>query len=104
MEYGVGEPVGEDQDGIPIYRDYRVPKAVTRAGITATPDASKAPEIDGSWIAIVNHWRLVEAELAERGMALWDAATLRRPWPDVRAVIFSLLDSPTRLRAVLTRR
>lgn len=72
----------------------------------AAPTAGKAPaaEIDGSFLAIVTHWRLVVAELAERGIDLYDPVVLARPWPGVRAVIFSLLDSPTRLRAALTRR
>lgn len=60
--------------------------------------------IDGSWLALVTHWRLVVAELAERGIDLYDPVVLARPWLGVRAVIFSLLDSNTRLRAVLTRR
>jgi len=60
--------------------------------------------IDGSWLALVTHWRLVVAELAERGIDLYDPLILARPWPGIRAVIFSLLDSNTRLRAVLTRR
>jgi hypothetical protein len=47
---------------------------------------------------------LIVAELAERGIDLYDPAVLARPWPGIRAVIFSLLDSPTRLRAALTRR
>lgn len=66
--------------------------------------AAKATEIDGSWLALVTNWRLVIAELAERGIDLYDPAVLARPWPGIRAVIFSLLDSNTRLRAVLTRR
>lgn len=68
--------------------------------------AGKAPsaDVDGSLLAIVTHWRLVVAELAERGIDMYDPAVLARPWPGVRAVIFSLIDSDTRLRAVLTRR
>ncbi|MDJ1113239.1 hypothetical protein [Microbacterium dauci] len=47
----------------------------------------------------------MEADLAkEYGVDLWDPAILARPWPGIRTMIFSLLDSPTRLRAVLTRR
>ncbi|MFF2493255.1 hypothetical protein [Agromyces sp. NPDC058064] len=65
---------------------------------------SPQAEIDGSVLALVQHWRLVVAELAERGIDLYDPAVLARPWPGIRAVIFSLLDSPTRLRAALTRR
>ena len=68
------------------------------------PGKTSAAVIDGSMLAIVTNWRLVVAELAERGIDLYDPAVLARPWPGVRAVIFSLIDSPTRLRAVLTRR
>jgi hypothetical protein len=70
----------------------------------ATASKTPAPEIDGSLLAIVTHWRLVVAELAERGIDLYDPAVLARPWPGVRTVIFSLLDSNTRLRAALTKR
>lgn len=65
---------------------------------------AKSVEIDGSILALVTNWRLVIAELAERGIDLYDPAILARPWPGIRAAIFSLLDSNTRLRAVLTRR
>jgi hypothetical protein len=61
------------------------------------------PEIDGSWLAIVQNWRIVVAELIERGVDLYDAAVLARPWPGVRTLIFSLIDSDTRLRAALRR-
>jgi hypothetical protein len=67
-------------------------------------DKSKAPDIDGSLLALVTNWRLVVAELGERGIDLYDPAVLARPWPGVRTAIFSLIDSNTRLRAVLTRR
>jgi len=68
----------------------------------AKPDAA---EIDGSLLALVTNWKLVVADLAsEFGLDLYDPAVLVRPWPGVRTMIFSLLDSPTRLRAVLTRR
>jgi len=64
-----------------------------------------AAEIDGSLLALVTNWKLVVADLAsEFGLDLYDPAVLVRPWPGVRTMIFSLLDSPTRLRAVLTRR
>ncbi|WP_104084249.1 hypothetical protein [Cryobacterium sp. Y11] len=68
--------------------------------------AAKTPaaDIDGSLLALVTNWRLVVAELAERGIDLYAPEVLARPWPGIRAVIFSLIDSPTRLRAVLTRR
>ncbi|TFD09825.1 hypothetical protein E3T26_14450 [Cryobacterium sp. TMT1-21] len=70
----------------------------------AMPGKTPAADIDGSLLALVTNWRLVIAELAERGIDLYDPAVLARPWPGVRAVIFSLIDSNTRLRAVLTRR
>ncbi|POH63635.1 MULTISPECIES: hypothetical protein [Cryobacterium] len=68
------------------------------------PAKTPSADVDGSLLALVTNWRLVVAELAERGIDLYDPAVLARPWPGVRAVIFSLIDSPTRLRAVLTRR
>lgn len=71
---------------------------------SALPAKTPAADVDGSLLALVTNWRLVVAELAERGIDLYDPAVLARPWPGVRAVIFSLIDSPTRLRAVLTRR
>lgn len=70
----------------------------------AAPAPTDQVEIDGSTYALVMHWRLVVAELAERGIDLYDPVVLARPWLGIRAVIYSLLDSNTRLRAVLTRR
>jgi len=81
-----------------------VPEHLKPERVAATPGKTPAAEIDGSLLAIVSNWRLVVAELAERGIDMYDPAVLARPWPGVRAVIFSLIDSPTRLRAVLTRR
>lgn len=69
--------------------------------------ASAAPagtDIDGSWLALVTHWRLVVAELLTRGINLHHPDVLDGPWLSVRAAIFDLLDSPTRLREVLKRR
>ena len=64
-----------------------------------------AVTIDGSLLALVTNWKLVVADLAsEFGVDLYDPAVLARPWPGVRTMIFSLIDSPTRLRAVLTKR
>lgn len=68
------------------------------------PKDPNAVEIDGSILAIVTNWRLVVAELIERGIDLYDPAVRARPWPGIRSAIFSLLDSDTRLRRVLTRR
>lgn len=64
---------------------------------------SKASDIDGSWLAIVQHWRIVVAELMERGVDLYDPAVRARPWMGVRTLIFSLLDTDTRLRAALRK-
>jgi hypothetical protein len=81
-----------------------VPQHLKPQALDAGPAKTPAAEVDGSLLAIVTNWRLVVAELAERGIDLYDPTVLARPWPGVRAVIFSLIDSPTRLRAVLTRR
>ena len=71
--------------------------------MSSPTDKTPAADVDGSLLALVTNWRLVVAELAERGVDLYDPIVLARPWPGVRAMIFSLIDSPTRLRAVLTR-
>ena len=64
-----------------------------------------AVTVDGSLLALVTNWKLVVADLSsEFGVDLYDPAVLARPWPGVRTMIFSLIDMPTRLRAVLTRR
>jgi len=80
-----------------------VPEALKPEAASAVAKPTETV-IDGSWFALVSNWRLVVAELAERGIDLYDPLILARPWPGIRAVIFSLLDSNTRLRAVLTRR
>lgn len=95
--YGIGQP---DADG--WYPDYRRPPEHLRPAPAAKP--AGGVEIDGSMLAIVMHWRLVVAELAERGVDLYDHSVRARPWPGVRTLIFSLIDSPTRLREALTRR
>lgn len=67
--------------------------------------ATDAPAIVVHWLDLVSHWRLVVADLSKHhGIDLHDPAVLARPWPGVRTMIFSLLDEPTRLRGVLTRR
>ena len=72
----------------------------------APTSTGKAPEVDGSLLAIVTHWRLVVADLAQHyRVDLHDPAVLGRPWIGVRTMLFSLLDMPeSRLRAALTRR
>ena len=61
--------------------------------------------VDRSLLAVVTHWRLVVADLAERfGIDLYDPAVLARPWPGVRTMVFSLLEMPdSRLHAALAR-
>ena len=81
-----------------------MPEHLKPAAPTGLPGKTPSDDVDGSFLAIVTHWRLVVAELAERGIDLYDPEVLARPWPGVRTVIFSLLDSNTRLRAALTRR
>jgi len=81
-----------------------VPQHLKPEAPDALPSKTLSADIDGSLLALITNWRLVVAELAERGIDLYDPAVLARPWPGVRAMIFSLIDSPTRLRAVLTRR
>lgn len=94
--YGIGEP---DADG--WYPDYRPVPAELKPRHEGP--AGDKPQIDQSWLAIVQQWRIVVAELMERGVDLYDPAVLARPWPGVRTLIFSLLESDTRLRAALRR-
>ena len=67
---------------------------------------AKAPEVDGSLLAIVTHWRVVVADMAQHfGIDLYDPVVLDRPWPGVRTMLFALLDMPeSRLRRALTIR
>jgi len=39
----------------------------------------------------------------QRGIDLYDPAVRARPWPGVRTLIFSLLETDTRLRAALRK-
>ncbi|UOQ58553.1 hypothetical protein MUN78_06945 [Leucobacter allii] len=98
--YGIGEP---DADG--WFPDYRpVPEELRPAESAAVTPTGK-DTVDTSLVALVSHWRLVVADLAlHYHVDLYDPAVLARPWPGVRTMIFSLLDSDTRLRAALTRR
>lgn len=81
-----------------------MPQELKPAAPDAPPSKTPSADVDGSLLALVSNWRLVIADLAERGIDLYDPAVLARPWPGVRTAIFSLLDSNTRLRAALTRR
>ena len=95
-----------DADG--WYPDYLpVPQEMLPEAPTVDSGAPQGvPVVDGSLLAIAEHWRLVVADLMERGIDLWDPAVRSRPWPGVRTLIFSLLEpgSTSRLRAALTRR
>jgi hypothetical protein len=64
---------------------------------------SKKSEIDSSWLAIVQQWRIVVAELMVAGVDLYAADVRDRPWLGVRALIFSLLETSPRLRAALRK-
>lgn len=67
--------------------------------------AAPASSVDGSWLALVEQWPLVLADLSlHHHIDLYEPAVLARPWPGIRTMIFSLLDHDTRLRAALTRR
>lgn len=98
--YGIGEP-GEDG----WYPDYRTPPANVRPEPTSVVAAS-APDIDRSMLALVTHWRLVVADLAQFfHVDLYDRAVRARPWMGVRTMIFALLEMPeSRIRRALTRR
>ncbi|WP_141651297.1 hypothetical protein [Microbacterium sp. 3J1] len=85
------------------YSDYRRPPANLAPEPSAPPSTAKPSDIDGSWLALVLHWRIVVAELMERGVDLYDPAVRARPWPGVRTLIFSLLDTSPRLRAALRK-
>ncbi|OYC97207.1 hypothetical protein [Microbacterium sp. Yaish 1] len=81
-----------------------MPAHLKPAAVTGSSPAGAA-QVDGSLLALVTNWRLVVADMAkEYGVDLFDPIVLARPWPGVRTMIFSLLDSPTRLREALTRR
>lgn len=60
--------------------------------------------VDYSLVALVTNWRLVLAELMDRGIDLHHPDVLAGPWIGVRTMIFSLLDADTRLRRALIRR
>ncbi|WP_105567126.1 hypothetical protein [Microbacterium halophytorum] len=81
--------------------------ADVRPAAPAAPAPAGATKIDldESLLTLVENWRLVVADLAlHYGVDLYDPAVRGRPWPGVRTMIFSLLDSDTRLRRALTRR
>lgn len=94
--YGQGEP---DADG--WYPDYKVPERLKPAAVDAPVRQS---DYDTSWLALVTHWRLVAAGLAQTfHVDLFDDAVLARPWPGVRGMIFTLVEEDPRLRAALRR-
>lgn len=72
---------------------------------TSAGGTQGAADIDGSIKALVDNWQIVVADLAlHYHVDLYDPDVLARPWPGIRTMIFSLIDTPTRLRAALTRR
>lgn len=101
--FGVGEVLGHDANGIPIYEDYN-PPAESLAMAASTDSAPAKREVDFTLYGLLSNWRLVVDELGRLGIDLYDAEVLARPWPGIRTVIFGLLDRDTLLRAVLTRR
>jgi hypothetical protein len=93
-----------DADG--WYPDYLpVPEDLLPDTLT-DPTQTPPPSIDDSITAIISAWRYVIADLLDLGIDLWDPAVRARPWPGIRARLFSLLepDSKSRLRRALTRR
>lgn len=81
--YGVGEP---DADG--WYPDYRVPPDLK----PAAPAQPVERRVFRGWFHIVTNWDAVVVDMAEHyRLDLWDPAVLARPWPGVRALIWSLL-------------
>lgn len=97
--YGVGEP---DADG--WYPDYRPMPAELRPQAVAAQ--AREPRVDWSLGALLAHWRLVVADLAEHfGVDLYDPAVRSRPCQGVRTMTFALLEMPeSRLRRALTIR
>ena len=95
--WGIGEP---DADG--WYSDYRPIPQHLKPSHEGPASPTGKPQVDTSWLAIVRHWRIVVADLArEFHIDLYDPEVRRRPWPGVRTMIFSLIESPTRLREAL---
>jgi hypothetical protein len=64
-----------------------VPQHLKPEAPDALPGKTPSADIDGSLLALITNWRLVVAELAERGIDLYDPEVLARPWPGVRAVL-----------------
>ncbi len=97
--YGIGTP---DEDG--WYPDYRpLPPHLIPDPAPAAASPS-APQLDLSVLGLLGAWRIVVAELALRGIDLYDPVVRARPWPGVRAAIYLLIDQPGPLREALTRR
>lgn len=69
-----------------------------------TPGTTDKVMVDYSLVGLVTNWRLVVAELMERGVDLHHRDVLAGPWVGIRTLIFSLIDSDTRLRRALIRR
>lgn len=97
--YGIGEP---DADG--WFPDYRPVPPELRPPPPTQAAGKQGPKIDGSLSAMIRHWRLVVADMAEvYHIDLYHPDVLAGPWQGIRTMIFALLDRPgTRLRAALT--
>ena len=70
----------------------------------AAPASAKKVQVDETWYGIASHWQIVAAELLAQGVDLRSRTVLEGSWLSLRAAIFLLLNSDSRLRAALTRR
>lgn len=56
-----------------------------------------------TWAEILGRWRLVTADLQDRGIDVWDRALMRRrPWTWLETHIQGLLAADTRLARALS--
>jgi len=89
-----------------VFPDYKLPPPeLLPEGPGETAPKPGHVKLDGSLLALVEHWRLVVADLSRHHhINLHDPAVRAMPWTAVRTQIFSLLDEPSRLREALTIR
>ncbi|MGA6128836.1 MULTISPECIES: hypothetical protein [unclassified Microbacterium] len=113
VQYGVGEPIDHDDAGLPIFADYRPPRAAIEAAAVDAKATGSEPEnpgsqtvtIDITTLGLVLHWDLVIVDMRERfQIDMHSPAVLAQPWPHIRGYVLSLLYSETRLQAALIRR
>lgn len=97
-ELGIGDPVDYDEDGIPVYADYRP------APRQEPEDADPGFRVDNSILALVTNWQLVTVDLLTLfRIDLHDPAVLAGPWLGVRGAIHSLYSHPdSRFRRAVT--